>query len=105
MNFSCELVVITLKKKKFPAQMNRNRFDLILARRYWNCPTMENLWERSSLMPGTRAEGNCPGYENCSSFSRGMKSIGRPRLGYENLFNNSSKRLWGTKTARQCFIG
>ena len=31
------------KEKENPAQVNRNRFDLILARRYWNCSTMENL--------------------------------------------------------------
>ena len=29
--------------------MNRNRFDLILTRVYWNCPTMENLrWLNSA---------------------------------------------------------
>ena len=44
MTFSCESVVNNLKEKKlFPAQVNRNCFDLILARRYWNCSTMENL--------------------------------------------------------------
>ena len=41
----------------------------------------------------------------------GMKSAGRPRTGYQNLFNNSSKRprgaesaglvLWGTKLSGQ----
>ena len=36
---------------------------------------------------------------------RGMKSLGRPRLGYENLFNNSSKRPRGAKTAGQFFMG
>ena len=35
--------------------------------------------------------------------SRGMKSIGHPRPGYENLFNNSSKRPLGAKTAGQFF--
>ena len=39
----CESVVNNLKEKKLPAQMNRNRFDLILARRSWNSSTMENL--------------------------------------------------------------
>ena len=39
----CESVVNNLKTKKLPAQVNRNRFDLILARRYWNCSFMENL--------------------------------------------------------------
>ena len=44
MTFTCESVVNNLREKKFfPAQMNRNRFDLILARSYWNCSTMENL--------------------------------------------------------------
>ena len=44
MIFTCELVVNNLREKKiFLAQMNRNRFDLILARSYWNCSTMENL--------------------------------------------------------------
>ena len=57
-------------------------------------------------MPGTGAEGNCPGCENCSSWDpRGMKSIGRPRPGYENLFNNSSMRSLSAKTAGQFFKG
>ena len=44
MIFTCELVVNNLREKKiFLAQMNRNRFDLILARSSWNCSTMENL--------------------------------------------------------------
>ena len=44
MTFTCESVVNNLRVKKcFPAQMNRNCFDLILARSYWNCSTMENL--------------------------------------------------------------
>ena len=43
MIFFCESVVNNLKEKKLPAQVNRKRFDLILARRYWNCSTMENL--------------------------------------------------------------
>ena len=30
-------------EETFPAQMNRYRFDLILAKRYWNCSAMENL--------------------------------------------------------------
>ena len=34
-----------------------------------------------------------------------MKSIGRLRLGYENLLNNSSKRPRGAKTAGQPFMG
>ena len=37
-NFSCRPVV-----NKLEDQINRNRFDLILARLYWNCPTIENL--------------------------------------------------------------
>ena len=37
--------------------------------------------------------------------SRGMKSIGTPRPGYENLFNNSSKGTLGAKTAGQFFEG
>ena len=41
--FSCESVVNNLKEKKLPAQVNRNRLDLILAGRYWNCSTMENV--------------------------------------------------------------
>ena len=44
MTFTCESVANNLREKKFsPAQMNRNCFDLILARSYWNCSTMENL--------------------------------------------------------------
>ena len=32
-----------------------------------------NHWrERSFLMPGTRVEGNCPGYEYCSSWDPGI---------------------------------
>ena len=44
MIFTWEVVVNNLREKKLSsAQMNRNRFDLILARSYWNCSTMENL--------------------------------------------------------------
>ena len=43
MIFSCESVVNNLKEKKLPAQVNRNRFDLILASRYWKFSTKENL--------------------------------------------------------------
>ena len=44
MTLPCESAVNNLREKKFsPAQMNRNRFDLILARSYWSCSTMENL--------------------------------------------------------------
>ena len=44
MTFTCEPVVSNLREKNFlGAQMNRNRFDLILARSYSNCSTMENL--------------------------------------------------------------
>ena len=44
MVFTCESIVNNLREKKlFPAQMNRNRFDLIFGRSYWNCSTMENL--------------------------------------------------------------
>ena len=32
-----------------------------------------------------------------------MNSIGRPRPGYENLFNNSFKSPLGVKTSRQIF--
>ena len=41
--FSCESVVNNVKEKKLPAQVHRNRLDKILASRYWNCSTMENL--------------------------------------------------------------
>ena len=37
--------------------------------------------------------------------SWGMNSIGRPRPGYGNLFNNSFKIPLGTKTAGQFFKG
>ena len=44
MTLTCESVVNNLREKKFfPAQMNRNRFDLIVARSYWNFSTIENL--------------------------------------------------------------
>ena len=43
-DISCGLVVNNLKQKQlFSDQMNRNHFDLILARRYWICSTKENL--------------------------------------------------------------
>ena len=43
-DFSCGSVVNSLKERQlFSDQMNRNRFNLILARRYWNCSTIENL--------------------------------------------------------------
>ena len=42
--FCYGLVVNKLKDRKlFSDQMNRNRFDLILARRNWNYSTMRNL--------------------------------------------------------------
>ena len=48
--FSCKSVINNLKEKKLSAQVNRNRFDLIFARRYWNCSTMENLrWLNSAV--------------------------------------------------------
>ena len=50
-SFSCELVVNNLKEKKLPAQVNRNCFDLILARRYWNCFTMDSLRCLNSAVP------------------------------------------------------
>ena len=43
-DLSCWSVVYNLKERQlFSDQMNRNRFDLILGRRYWNCSTIENL--------------------------------------------------------------
>ena len=56
--------------------------------------------ERSFLMSGTRAEGNCPGYENLAA-----RIPGYPRPGYENMFNNLSKRPRGAKTVEQFFTG
>ena len=42
-DFSFGSVVNNLKERqRFTDQMNRNRFDLILATRYWNCSTIEN---------------------------------------------------------------
>ena len=35
--------VNTKNRKCFSDQMNRNHFDIILARRDWSCSTMENL--------------------------------------------------------------
>ena len=44
MTFTCKSVLNNLREKKFfPAQMNRNRFHLVLARGYRNRSTMENL--------------------------------------------------------------
>lgn len=37
--------------------------------------------------------------------SKGTKSTGTPRLGYENLFYNSFKMLHGAKSASQSFMG
>ena len=54
--FSCESVVKNLKEKKLPAQVNRNGFNLILARRYWNCSTMENLRCLNSAVSAVTAE-------------------------------------------------
>ena len=43
-DFSCGLVLNNLKERQlFSGQINKNRFDLILAKRYWNCSTIENL--------------------------------------------------------------
>ena len=36
--------------------------------------------------------------------SKGTKSTGTPRLGYENLFYNSFKMLHGAKSASQSFM-
>ena len=42
--FSCGLVVNSSKERqRFSNQMNRNWFDLIIARRYWNCSTIKNI--------------------------------------------------------------
>ena len=37
--------------------------------------------------------------------SKGTKSTGTPRLGYENSFYNSFKMLRGAKSASQSFVG
>ena len=51
MSFTFELLVNNLREKNFfPAQMNRNRFDLVLARSYWNSSTMENLRYLNSVV-------------------------------------------------------
>ena len=43
-DFSCGSVVNNLKERQLLSdQVNRNCFDLNLARRYCNCPTIENL--------------------------------------------------------------
>ena len=43
-DFSCGLVVNNLKEQHlFSDQMNRNCFDLILARCFWNFSTMRNV--------------------------------------------------------------
>ena len=42
-DFSCGSVVNNLKECQLSDQMNRNCFDLILARRYWNCSNVQNL--------------------------------------------------------------
>ena len=43
-DFSCGSVVNNLKERQiFSDHMNRNRFDSILATRYWSCSTIENL--------------------------------------------------------------
>ena len=44
MTFSCVSLVNNFKEKKlFPAQMIKYRFELILARYYWDCSTIGNL--------------------------------------------------------------
>ena len=49
-DFSFGLVVNNLRERqRFSDQMNRNRFDFILARRYWNCSTMNNQRCRNCL--------------------------------------------------------
>ena len=49
-DFSFGLVVNNLKERqRFSDHMNRNRFDLILARHYWNCFTIDNLRWLNSL--------------------------------------------------------
>ena len=43
-DFSYGSVVNNLKERQLCSNpMNRNRFDLILVRRYWNFSTIENL--------------------------------------------------------------
>ena len=42
-DFSCASVVNNLKKRQlFSDQINRNHFDLVLARHYWDCSTIED---------------------------------------------------------------
>ena len=49
--FSCGSVVNNLEERQlFSDQMNRNRFDLILARRYWNFSTIQNLRRLNSAV-------------------------------------------------------
>ena len=50
-DFSCGWVVNNLKESQiFSDLMNRNRFDSILARRYWSCSAIENLrWLNSAV--------------------------------------------------------
>ena len=44
MTVSCVSLVNNIKENElFPAQMIKYRFDLILARHYWDCSTMGNL--------------------------------------------------------------
>ena len=59
--------------------------------------------EWSFLMSGVRETARGMTTEQLQS--RGIKSIGRPRPGYENLFNNSFKKQRGAKTAGQFFMG
>ena len=58
------------------------------------------------IIPGSKAEGNCPGYENCTNWDPGVrKSTEPPKTGYENLLNNSYKRLHGAKIGPQFLKG
>ena len=50
-DFSCGSVEINLKKGNFfSSPMNINRFNLILAWRYWNFSTKENLRRLNSIV-------------------------------------------------------
>ena len=46
------------------------KYEIYVNLCYYEC--FSELRERPFLMTGTRAEGNCPGYENCSSWDRGV---------------------------------
>ena len=97
-----DIFINTVKISYFMIHQNVKRIYLIfLFLWYFN-----SVRERSFLIPGTRAEKKLPRIWQLQPLgSWCMKFIVRLGPGYENLFNNLSRRRRSAKSAEQFFAG